>query len=57
MSEPYGTPMPAAPKKNNTWLIVGIVAIVLCCCCVIGGYVLYQYLGDPLMEAFGIQLY
>lgn len=58
MNETIGTPMdptPEAPKKKvNTWLIVGIVAIVLCCCCVVGGYVMYQYLGDPLMQSLGI---
>jgi len=52
MNEPIETPMPEAPKKSNTGLIIGIVvAVVLCCCCIIGGIVLYQYLGDPLMEA------
>lgn len=54
MNEPIGTPMPEAPKKNNTIIIVAVVAVVLCCCCVIGGYVLYAYLGDPIMQALGI---
>lgn len=53
MTEPYGTPMPEAPKKNNTWLIVGIIVIVLCCCCVavgLGGW----YYGDQILYEFGI---
>jgi len=54
MNEPVGTPMPEAPKKSNTVLIVVIVAVVLCCCCVVGGFVLYQYLGDPIMQALGL---
>ncbi len=54
MNEPIGTPLPAAPKKNNTVLIVVIVAVVLCCCCVVGSFVLYQYLGDPIMQALGL---
>ncbi len=45
-------PAPDAPKKNNTWLIVGIVVVVLCCCCVVVGGVLWQY-GDQIMKALG----
>lgn len=47
---------PEAPKKNRTWLIVGIVAVVLCCCCVIGVGLLWQF-GDQIVQALGIQLY
>jgi len=44
MTEPYGTPMPEAPKKNNTWLIVGIIAVVLlCCCAVAAGFIWYAW--------------
>ena len=46
-------PVPEQPKKNNTWLIVGIVLVVLCCLCVIVGGVLYQY-GDQIMKALGL---
>jgi len=56
MNEPTGTGMPEAPKKNNTWLIVGIVAVVLCCCCVIGAGILWQF-GDQIVQALGIQAY
>ena len=46
-------PGPTPTKKNNrTWLIVGIVAVVLCFCCA-GVFVMYQYLGDPIMKALG----
>ena len=50
-TEAFVSPEPEAPKKNNTWLIVGIVLIVLCCCCVVGAIALYygyDSLGDPL---------
>ena len=48
-------PQPEAPKKNNTVLIVVGVLLVLCCCCIVGAFVFYQYLGDPLMQALGLQ--
>ena len=50
------SPMPEAPKKNNTWLIVAIVVIVLCCCCAAaaGAYYLYQN-GDQLLGT-GVRL-
>jgi hypothetical protein len=53
MNEPVGTPMPEAPKKNNTWLIVGIVAVVLCCCCVIVFGVAWQF-GDAIVQSIGM---
>lgn len=56
MSEPIGTPMPEAPKKNNTWLIVGIVVIVLCCCCLavgLGGW----FYGDQILQQLGLSVY
>lgn len=56
MNEPYGSPMPEAPKKNNTWLIVGIVAIVLCCCCV-GTLLLGWFYGDQILYELGVSLY
>ncbi|MBV6395218.1 MAG: hypothetical protein HFACDABA_00790 [Anaerolineales bacterium] len=56
MTEPYGTPMPEAPKKNNTMLIVGIAAIVICCCCVVGLGIAWQF-GDQIIHALGIDLY
>lgn len=50
MNEPIGTPMPEAPKKNNTGLIIGIVvAIVLCCCCAL--IVVGWQFGDQLLQA------
>jgi hypothetical protein len=46
-------PGPTPTKNNNrTWLIVGIVVVVLCGCCV-GAFLMYQYLGDPIMKALG----
>ena len=42
------------PKKNNTTLYIIIGVVVLCCCCVVGGFVFYNYLGDPIMEALGL---
>jgi uncharacterized membrane protein len=56
MSESIGTPMPEAPKKNNTWLIVGIVAIVLCCCCV-GMLAVGWFYGDQILYELGVPLY
>lgn len=53
MSEDFGTPMQtleAPKKKNNTVIIVIVVLVVLCCCCVIGSYVMYQFLGDAILE-------
>ena len=44
---------PEAPKKKNNVLIWIGVALGLCCCCVVGTYVMYQYLGDPIMQALG----
>jgi hypothetical protein len=44
---------PEAPKKNNKIFIWIGVALLLCCCCVVGIFVMYQYLGDPLMKALG----
>jgi len=44
-------PGPAPTKTNKrTWLIVGIVVVVLCCFC-FGVFIMYQYLGDPIMQA------
>jgi len=56
MSEPYGTPMPEAPKKNKTWLIVGIVVVVICCCCVVGGGIAWQF-GDQILYELGLSIY
>ena len=44
---------PEAPKKKNSTLMWIGVAIFLCCCCSVGTYVMYQYLGDPIMQALG----
>ena len=52
-STPVPTPMPEEPKKNNTWLIVGIVVVVLCCLCVIVLGVGYQF-GDQILRALGM---
>ncbi len=52
MNEPAGTPMPEAPKKSNTGLIIGIVAAVVLCCCCIFLVVAYQF-GDQIMQALG----
>ncbi len=52
MNEPVGSPMPEAPKKSNTGLIIGIaVAVVLCCCCIlaVGGW----FYGDQIMQTLG----
>jgi len=48
-------PVAEEPKKKNTtlWIIVGIV-VLLCFCCV-GAYIFYQYLGDPILKALGLQ--
>lgn len=55
MSEMPVTPSPEEPKKSNTGLIIGIVAaVLLCCCCPITMFVMYQYLGDPIMQALGL---
>jgi hypothetical protein len=44
------------PKKNNTGIIIAVVVVVLlCCCCLVGSIVMYQYLGDPIMQALGLQ--
>jgi hypothetical protein len=52
MNEPIGTPLPEAPKKSNTGLIIGIVvAVVLCCCCVVA-VVAWQF-GDQILQATG----
>ncbi len=48
MSAP--TPMPDAPKKNNTPLIIGAVVVVLLCCCCIVGVAAWQY-GDVILKA------
>lgn len=56
MTEPYGTPMPEAPKKNKTWLIVGIVVVVICCCCVVGGGIAWQF-GDQILYELGLSIY
>ena len=42
----------AKPEKDNrkTILIIAGVVLVLCCCCIVGGYLFYQYLGDPFIE-------
>ena len=53
MNEPIGTPMPEAPKKSNTWLIVGIVAVVLCCCCVVVLGIAWQF-GDQIVRSLGM---
>lgn len=49
--------MPASPeapkKKNNILMWIG-AALLLCCCCSVGAYVMYQYLGDPIMQALGL---
>jgi len=53
MSEDFGTPvqqLEEPKKKNNTVIIVVVVLVVLCCCCVIGSYVMYQFLGDRILE-------
>ena len=45
-----------APNNNNRNIIIGVVAVVvLCCCCCIGTVVMYQFLGDPIMQALGLQ--
>ncbi len=53
--EPASAPAPEAPKKNNTWLIVGIVLVVLCCCCVaLGGFAWYAWNnGDAWINSSG----
>ena len=61
MNEPMGTPAPelppAEPRKSNQGLIIGIVVavVLLCCCLPLTLYVFYQYLGDPIMRALGLQ--
>ena len=42
----------AKPEKDNrrTILIIAGVVLLVCCCCIVGGYLFYQYLGDPLFE-------
>jgi len=42
----------AKPEKDNrkTILIISGVVLVFCCFCIVGGYLFYQYLGDPLIE-------
>ena len=42
----------AKPEKDNrrTFLIIGGAILLFCCCCIVGGYLFYQYLGDPLVE-------
>jgi len=56
MSETIVSPTPEAPKKNNTWLIVGIVAVVICCCCIVGTGLAWQF-GDQILQQLGITLY
>lgn len=50
---PPVSPAPEQPKKNNTTLYIVLGVVAFCCCCVVGGFVFYQYLGDPLMNALG----
>jgi len=52
-SVPTPAPLPEEPKKNNTWLIVGVILVVLCCLCVIVLGVGYQF-GDQILKALGM---
>lgn len=53
MNETIQSPIPDAPKKSNTGLIIGIVvAVVLCCCCVLA--IAGWYFGDTLLYQLGI---
>lgn len=53
------TPMPDAPKKNNTPLIIAaVVVIVLCCCCAGGGLIYYLYQnGDTIFKTGAMLLH
>lgn len=44
------TPMPDAPKKNNTPLIIGAVVVVVLCCCCLASVLAWQY-GDQILKA------
>jgi hypothetical protein len=48
------TPTEDTTTKNNNKILIWIgVAIILCCCCAVSTFVMYQYLGDPIVNALG----
>ena len=50
-------PMPEAPKKSNTPLIIAIiVVVVLCICCVGGGAIYYLYQNGDKIFGTGLLL-
>ena len=55
MTQPTLVDVPRNPKKNNRKPLLWIgVALVVLCVCVVGAYVMYEYLGDPLLQYLGL---
>lgn len=53
MEQNTPSPLPEAPKKSNTGLIIGIVvAVLLCCCCIAG--IAAVYFGYDYLDPFGL---
>jgi len=59
-TEEYGTPIPPMEEEkgsnNKLWIIILVVVLILCCCCILFSIITYQFLGDLLLEAFGLLL-
>jgi hypothetical protein len=53
---PPADQLPPAPKKKgpSVILIVVIVLLLLCCCCFAFIVIMYLWLGDMILDAFGI---